>query len=403
MTVNVKTLIISALAMATGASFGGVAYENLVLTTTDWFNATVGASSITTSTDSSWTTPTGYAWAYETVDSKTCAEINTDLNAPVTLTSSTVNSASGLTKMTFDLIASTVPNGVAVTAPDGKSPAYGFAIKADENGARNFYAYIGAAWVMLSGTVPDENTAYTLTVIEDARSGFGKVQFRVKIGDAAEVILAQDGTPATTWFDAGARKEAKDTVNVDLYGTGYFHQIDGDSQSVTAAEITTDGKKVVVTPEAAAAFEAKAGSAEAVATLMTTSLKDSGISGAPDSTSGNALKVRDAYVLGLISVSDNNLSVKDNGVIVMSKGTQPTTADATKIPLALNVTPPDGAATVTFTLLGRDTDSDDWTTVQSGKSATELGIPLKDEQSKDVKVYNYYKVQANITYATTTK
>lgn len=385
MTVTIKTLILSALAMATGASFGGVAYENLVLDTTDWFNATAGANTITL-TQASWTTPTGYAWAYETVDSKACAEINTDLDAPVTLTSSTVNSASELTKMTFDLIASTVPNGVAVTAPDGKSPAYGFAIKADENGARNFYAYIGATWVKLTGTPPEENTAYTLTVIEDARSGFGKVQFSVN-----GTILSDTTTePATTWFSAGDRATAKGTVYVDLYGTGYFHQIDGDTQTVKAAEIIpTDGKKVVVTPEAAAAFEAKAGSAAAVATLMTTDLKDSGISGAPSSGS---LKVRDAYALGLVSVENSALKVKDNGVIVMSKGTQPTTADTTKIPLALNVTPPEGAATVTFTLLGSN-DGSAWTAVQSDKKAAELSIPLTGT------VYNYYKVQANITYA----
>lgn len=391
MTVTIKTLILSALAMAAGASFGGVAYENLVLTTTDWFNATVGASSITTSTGSSWATPTGYAWAYETVDSKACAEINTELNAPVTLTSSTVNSASGLTKMTFDLIASTVPNGVEVDTT-GKTPAYGFAIKADENGARNFYAYIGAAWVKLTGTPPEENTAYTLTVIEDARSGFGKVQFSVN-----GAILSDTTTePATTWFDAGARKTAKTTVNVDLYGTGYFHQIDGDTQTIKAAEIIpTDGKKVVVTPEAAAAFEAKAGSAAAVASLLTTKLHASGISGAP--TAESALDVRDAYALGLVSVENSALKVKDDGVIVMSKGTQPTTADTTKIPLALNITPPTGAATVTFSLLGSN-DGSAWTTVQSGKAASELSIPLTGTP-----VYNYYKVQANITYATTTK
>ena len=398
MTVTIKTLILSALAMATGASFGGVAYENLVLTTTDWFNATVGASSITTSTGSSWTTPTDYAWAYETVDSKACAEINTELNAPVTLTSSTVNSDSGLAMMTFDLIASTVPNGVAVTAPTGKSPAYGFAIKADDStpANRNFYAYVKTAadpetygWVKLTGMVPDENTAYTLTVIEDVRSGFGKVQFRVN-----DEILADAANSDTKWFSAGDRATAKKTtVNIDLYGTGYFHLIDGDTQTVTAAEIIpTDGKKVVVTPEAAAAFEkAVAGGTKTVAELMTTDLKDSGISGAPSSGS---LKVRDAYALGLVSVENSALKVKDNGVIVMSKGTQPTTADATKIPLALNVTPPEGAATVTFTLLGSN-DGSAWTEVteQIEKPAAELSIPLTDT------VYNYYKVQANITYA----
>lgn len=390
---TVTILILSALTMATGASFGGVAYENLVLTTNEWFSATVGASSITTSTDSYWTTPTDYAWAYETVDSKACAEINTELNAPVTLTSSTVNSATGLAMMTFDLIASTVPNGVAVTAPDGKSPAYGFAIKADADGNRNFYAYIGSSWVKLTGTPPpEENKAYTLTVIEDARSDFGKVQFRVKIGEAAEVILAQDGTPATTWFDAGDRKTAKNTVNVDLYGTGYFHLIDGDTQTVTAAEIIpTDGKKVVVTPAVEEAFEnAVKGGGKTVAELMTTNLKESGIAGAPNSSS---LQVRDAYALGLVTVENSALKVKDDGVIVMKKKEQTEEVHSDSIPLALNITPPTGAATVTFSLLGRDSDSDAWTTVQSGKAAAELSIPLAGT------VYNYYKVQANITYA----
>ena len=390
MAVNVKTLIVSACAMAFGASFGGVAYENLVLNTTDWFNATAGASSIAM-TQAEWTLPTDYEWAYETVDSLACAEINTSLNAPVTLTSSTLNSASGLTKMSFDLIASTVPYGVDVDVPSGKAPAYGFAIKADDStpANRNFYAYIGDSWVKLTGTVPEEGAAFTLTVIEDARSGFGKVQFRV-----GSVILADADDTSATWFDAGSRNTANGQVNIDLYGTGYFHQIDGDSQTITAAEIISgDNKKVVVDLQTESALEAAAQAGD-VATLMTTKLHASGISGAP--TAESALDVRDAYALGLVSVENSELKVKDDGVIVMKKGTQPTTADTTKIPLALNITPPEGAATVTFSLLGSN-DGSAWTAVQSDKAADELAIPLTGT------TYTYYKVQANITYASAAK
>jgi len=394
MTVNVKTLIISALAMATGASFGGAAYESLALQTNNFFSATVGASAITLD-QATWSLPTGYTWAYETVGGMTCAEINTELNAPVTLQSNEANSSNPIKMMAFDLIASTVPVGTEISAPDGKTPAYGFAIRAvqgtGDNANRqytNFYAKVGSplAWVKLSGDVPTENTAYKLTVIEDARAGFGQVQFRVKIGNGAETILEDATNASTTWFSVTSRTNLQQ-VNIDLYGTGYFHMIDGDDIAVLAEAlpIPGGGGTMTVSEQAASAFESQATSAgQTTAQYMA------------ETNETNGKSNLDNYILFGKSEA-STVTAADKVVLAGDAVTTTENSFAVKAP-KINV-PGEFQSKVTWTVEG-STDGNNWSTV-SGITPDVNGaftVPFSKVGTGSGQ-YLYFRAKASITYA----
>lgn len=353
---KVKNLMMVAAAFAAGASFAdGTSYDSLVLTTNDWFSATASGSALTTA---------GGEWSTAPTVSDGKAQVLTLEDTPITLTANTVNANPQLMLYTYSLVASTVPSNLTYTAPSGKAPALGFAIKQKVDGSRACFAYTGSAWTELTAlTVPTDKDTYTLVIQVDERDSTAQARFLI-------------GSAATEWIAVGKRG-ASSSAYVDLYGDGAFTSLVGQYNTVQAEVIEIGDKGNVKIPEESL-------SKITVPSGTTTAAHLAAVNEV------NGMSNLDNYIL--FGKGDAAAVTEDDKVEAAVDAV--TTADhfALKLP-KVNV-PSEMASKVSYKLLG-SSNGTDYTVItgvtwENGK----FDIPLSK-----VGTYKYFKAQAVVDYS----
>lgn len=377
-----KTLIaISAAcvgALSVLAGDAATSYAGLKLGTNDWFSVTADGPVVT-----------GGGLDVGSGDKFTSTGFEaTDPAHPITFTST--NATADVTLRTVMIVtkASTVPSGMDM-AGDGK-----IAVSLREVGtATNFYAKVGAGWVLLTGgAVPAEGTDYALVIRFDDRNGGKKVQFATII-DSTESVLTGTGATTDGWFDYSALTGIQsDLVHVGLLGKGLRTDFDGIVLNILAEVVSAgDGGAIEIKEEDEKVFEAASKNAgyQTVSAYLQASVRTAVAATATRAASG--VTVAQAYALGLIVTENNEVKAVNDGALEAKAGAIVT--DGIKVGF-IGITPhPETVESIEYVLLGSaDGTAWDTTPIATFGSADDIRIPTSELSSK-----HFFKVNAKVT------
>ena len=282
-----------------------------------------------------------------------------------------------MVKCEFNLAVAPVPVPLAAQR-DITQAAFCISTNAAEGGKSEFCAYVNGRWETLAGVdVPAIMSFYDLRMTFDYKNG-RFVKFSVKTGGNDYDDLYSATNSALKWFFTGFGEETKGVSRYCFIGTGDVTSFSTAQASIAAETVNVKDAGNVTVPE------------DVVAVIDIASGKTLADVLAEQDEGGNT--VLDNIVLGLRTSE----GLKDDGNLITSSA-DAGSADATKIKLGLNATPPEiTGAEVSYQLYGSDTGVFGEEAVAVGfptSNPAELAIPLNGT------IYKYYKVKATITYA----
>lgn len=344
-------LALSALADATP-------YDKVKFSDAEVIKVSASGTTLTTTTGT-WNT------APQVADGK--AEIDSDSTSPMTLNAATADLADVVaTEVTFNLLASYVPASVTLATP-AEGTKCGFAIKVVDT-TPTYKVWNGSAWITGTGTPPEADATYTLTIRLDNRKGVGTATYFVGSDKVAEHAITAAGVTA-----------------VDFVGSGYFTGIAGKNRAVTSETIVINpgesGEKTIeFSPDQMAELKRQIGTYEQVAEKLNSTEKQA-----------NGLVPFDNYVL-FGKVADTSVTDADKSSIKADPKEAPSQANGVviKVP-GFDKVQDVGGVTVTHVLKG-SANGTDWSQVGESKTGANPSFEISGETP-----YRFFKVETTVS------
>ena len=285
------------------------------------------------------------------------AEIDSDSTSPMTLKPVYGESPDKtVTEMTFNLFASYVPASVTLATP-AEGTKCGFAIKVEGTNP-TYKIWNGTDWITGTGTPPEADATYTLTIRLDNRPDVNKAYYIVGGAQVAEHEIT---------------KESKGVAAVDFVGSGYFTDITG-----------RIGSKVInFSEEQMAKLKEQLGSGvtyEQVAEKLNSTTPQK-----------NGLVPFDNYVL-FGKVADTSVTDADKSSIKADPKEAPSQANGVviKVP-GFDKVQDVGGVTVTHVLKG-SANGTDWSQVGESKTGANPSFEISGETP-----YRFFKVETTVS------